>query len=101
MHPPQHLGVVAIEKVAFESPLMKEANLYLARELMKLWNMEAMEIPMQIHVLGMIQKGFRKEIGGIGNQRKNRYHTVFNIVKISKNIPRIPGDLRRLAVTQT
>ena len=39
--------------------------------------------------------------GGIGNQRKNRDHSDYSIVKIGQNTEKSPGDLRRFAVTQT
>ena len=41
------------------------------------------------------------ETGGIGNQRKNRDHLDYSIVEIGQNTEKSPGDLRRLAVTQT
>ena len=42
-----------------------------------------------------------KEIGTVGNWRKNLDHSNYSIVKISQNTERSPGDLRRLAITQT
>ena len=41
---------------------------------------------------------FGKGTGRVGNQRKNQDHP---IVEISPNTQNSPGDLRRLAVTQT
>ena len=37
----------------------------------------------------------------IGNQWKTRDHPEQNIVEISKNTEKSPGDLRRPAITQT
>ena len=43
-----------------------------------------------------------KETGRVGNRGTSRYHPNHtSIVKISQNIEKSPGDLRRLAVTQT
>ena len=38
--------------------------------------------------------------GELGNKR-SRYHPNYSIVEISQNTEKSPGDLRRLAVTQT
>ena len=42
-----------------------------------------------------------KKTGRIGNQRKNQEYPDHCIVKISSNIEKSSGDLRKLAVTQT
>ena len=39
--------------------------------------------------------------GGLGNERTGEDHSNYNIVEISQNTEKSPGDLRRLAVTQT
>ena len=39
--------------------------------------------------------------GGIGNKRTSGDYLNDSIVKISQNTEKSPGDLRRLAVTQT
>ena len=39
--------------------------------------------------------------GGLGNGRTSGDHLNYCIVEISQNTEKIPGDLRRLAVTQT
>ena len=39
--------------------------------------------------------------GGIGNKRMSRDHPNYSIDEISQNTETSPGDLRRLAVTQT
>ena len=41
------------------------------------------------------------ETGGLGNKRTSGDHPNNRIVKIGKNTEKSPGDLRRLAVTQT
>ena len=45
----------------------------------------------------MIDKG----AGRLGNKRTRRDHLEYSIIKIGKNIEKSPGDLIRLAVTQT
>ena len=42
-----------------------------------------------------------KEIGRVGNQRKNRDHPNHSIVEIGHNTENSPGDVRKLAVSQT
>ena len=41
------------------------------------------------------------ETGGFGNKRMSGDHPNFSSIKIGLNIEKSPGDLRRLAVTQT
>ena len=42
-----------------------------------------------------------KRAGRIRNRRRNRDHLNYSIVKIGQNTEKSPGDLRKLAVTQT
>ena len=49
-----------------------------------------------VEALGTIPK----ETLGIGNQRKNQYHTDHCIVKIGQNTEKSLGDQRRLYVSQ-
>ena len=42
-----------------------------------------------------------KGMGGLGNERTNVDHPNINIIKIDQNTKNSPGDLRRLAITQT
>ena len=39
--------------------------------------------------------------GRLGNKRTRGHHPKYNIAEIDQNTKNIPGDLRRLAVTQT
>ena len=39
--------------------------------------------------------------GGLGNKRKSGNHPKDSIIKIGQNAEKSPGDLRRLAVSQT
>ena len=42
-----------------------------------------------------------KGTGRLRNQRTNGDHPVYSVIKIGQNTEKCPGDLRRLAVTQT
>ena len=42
-----------------------------------------------------------KETGRIRNQRMSGDHSDYSVIKIDQNTQKSPGDLRRLAVTQT
>ena len=44
---------------------------------------------------------FGTRTGGLGNCRTNGDHPNYSIVEIGQNTKKSPGDLRRLAVTQT
>ena len=54
-----------------------------------------------VGALGTPSKRFIKETAGTGAYRKNRNHIDHRMVKISLNTKQSPGDLKRLAVTQT
>ena len=41
------------------------------------------------------------EAGGLGNKKTSQDYPNYSIVQISQNTEKSPGDLRRLAVTQT
>ena len=67
--------------------------------MIKLWNMQVTIIPIVIGAFGTVTKGLLKgledlEVGG-------RVETNDSIVENCQNTKKIPGDLRRLAVTQT
>ena len=42
-----------------------------------------------------------KETGGLGNNRKSEDHPNYCIIEIDQNTEKSPGDVKRLAVTQT
>ena len=42
-----------------------------------------------------------KRTRSVGNRRKNRDHPSYRMVVIGQNTEKTPGDLRRLAITQT
>ena len=57
-------------------------------------------IPIIIGTLGRILKGLL-ETGRLGNKRTDVDHPDYSITKISQNTEKSPGDLMRLAITQT
>ena len=64
-------------------------------------NMKATIIPIVIGAQTTVNERFIKCTGGPGNKRTSRDHPNYCIIEISQNIGKSPGDLRRLAVTQT
>ena len=58
------------------------------------------EIPIVIGALGTVKKGLGTETGGPGDKRMSGDHPNY-IIEIGHNTKKSPGDLRRLAVTQT
>ena len=67
----------------------------------KLWNMTMTIIPIVIGVLGTVTKRLKKGTEGLGGKRTSGDHPNYCIIKIGQNTEISPGDLRRLAVTQT
>ena len=85
-------AVLADQRIKLKECEKKDKYLDLARELKILWNMQVTIIPIVIGAFGTVIKGLLKgledlEVGGRGE----------TIQTTEKN----PGDLRRLAVTQT
>ena len=78
----------------------KDKYLDLVREMKKLWNMKVTIIPIVIGAFGTITKGLFWT-GGFGGRRKSGDHPNYNIIEIGQNTEKSPGDLKRLAVTQT
>ena len=62
---------------------------------------KAVEHVVDSDIYCMWYKRLERKTGGIGNYRKNRNHTDYSISEIVHNTEKSPGDLRRLAVTQT
>ena len=75
--------------------------LNLAKELKKMWNMKVMVIPIVTGALGIVTKGISIRIGGLGNNGMGGDCPNYSIIEIGQNTEKSPGDLRRLAVTQT
>ena len=46
-------------------------------------------------------QGIDKRTGGLGNKKTRGDHPKYSIIGIGQNTEKSPGDLRRIAVTQT
>ena len=81
----------------------RDKYLDLAREIKKIWNIKVAMIPIVIVMLGKDTKGMVKGmVKGIEDSEIILGdHLRYNIIKISQNTEKNPGDQRRLAVTQT
>ena len=81
----------------------RDKYLDLARELKKLWNMKVTIIPIVDwcfwHGNLRIIKGTSP--GGFGSWRPSGDHPNNSIIENGQNTEKSPGDLRRLAVTQS
>ena len=77
----------------------KDMYFDLARELKKLWNMKVTLVPIVIGAFGTITKGLLKGLEDleVGGRVENIQMTAEN----GQNTEKSPGDLWRLAVTQT
>ena len=73
----------------------------LARELNKLRNMKVTIIPTVIGAFGAVNKGLLKDSGRFGSWRSSGDHPNNSITENCQNTEKSPGDLRRLAVTQS
>ena len=69
------------------------------RELKMLWYMKITVIPSITGALG--SQKLRKGAGSVGNRTTSWDHPNYRITKISLDIVESPGDLRKLAATQT
>ena len=58
-------------------------------------------VPIVIGTLGTVTKRIIKGPGGLGSQRTGRDYRNDSIAENGQNTETSPGDLRRLAVTQT
>ena len=63
--------------------------------------MEVTIVPIVIGALGTVTKGLLKGPGGLGNWRTGRDYPNDSIAEDGQNTETSPGDLRRLAATQT
>ena len=54
-----------------------------------------------IGAFGTVSEGLYTGTGRLGNKRTNGDHPNCSIIKIGQNTEKSPGDLRRLAVTQS
>ena len=87
-------AVLADHRVKLKESEKGDKYLVLAKELKRLWKVTV--IPFIIGALGTIPKGLVKGLEDLEIRKQEE-----SIIKISQNTEKRPGDLRRLAVTQT
>ena len=92
-----NFAVPADHRIKLKECEKKDKYLDLGRELKKLWNMQVTIIPIVIGAFGTVTKGTR----GLGSWRTSGDHPNDSIIENGQNTKKSPGDLRRLAVTQT
>ena len=63
--------------------------------------MKATIIPIVRGAFATINKGLLNALDGLGGRRMSGVNPNYSIIQNSKNTEKNPGDLRRLAVTQT
>ena len=85
-------AVPADHRIKLKECEKRNKYLDLARELKKLWNMKVTIIPIVIGAKGP---------GGFGGRQPNGDHPNKSIIENGLNSEKSPGDLRRLAVTQS
>ena len=90
-------AVPADHRVKLKESEKKDKYLDLFKELKKLWNIKETIIPIVIGALGAVTKEL---VQGLEDLEITGYPN-YNIVEIGQNTEKNPGDLRRLAVTQT
>ena len=90
-------AVPADHTIKLKESEKKDKYLDLAQELQILWNMKVTIIPIEIGAFGTVTK----ETGGLGGYRISGNHPNYSIIENGQNTEKSPGDLRRLAVTQT
>ena len=88
-------AVPADHRINVKESEKKDKYLDLARELKKLWNMKVTIVPIVIGALGTVTKGLLKGLEDLEVSRRVETIQTTALLRTS------PGDLRRLAVTQT
>ena len=81
--------------------MKRDKYLDLAREVKKLWSMKVIMILTVSGAQRNNPQRLGKRAGRVGNRKMSGDHPNYSIVKIGLNTQKTPGDLRRLAVTQT
>ena len=81
--------------------LKRDKYLALARELKKTMGHESRGNANCIWCTRYSHQKIGTGIGGLGNKRTRRNHPNYDIIKIHQNTEKSPGDLKRLAITQT
>ena len=94
-------AVPADHRINLKGSEKKDKYLDLARELKKLWNMKVTIVPIVIGALGTITKGLLRGLEDLEIGGRVEIYPNDSIAKNGQNPEKSPGDLRRVAVTQT
>ena len=94
-------AVSADHRIKLKECEKKDKYLDLARELKKLWNMQVTIIPIVIGAFETVTKGLPKGLEDLEIGLTSGDHPNYYIIENGQNTEKSPGDLRRLAVTQT
>ena len=94
-------AVPADHRIKLKECEKKDKYLDLTWELKKLCNMRVTIVPIEIGSLGTVTKGLLKGLDDWGSWQSSGDHPNDSIIENGQNIEESPGDLRRLAVTQT
>ena len=94
-------AVPADHRIKLKEREKRDKYLDLARGLKKLWNRKVTIIPIVIGAFGAVTKGLLKGSGRFGSWRSSGDHPNNSAIEDGQNTEKSPGDLRRVAVTQS
>ena len=93
--------VLADHKVKLKESEKRNKYLDLAWQMKNLWSMKVKFIPIIIGTLGTVTKEVKQGLEDVEIREHVEIHPNCCIIEIGQNTEKSPGDLRRLAVTQT
>ena len=96
-----NFAVPADHRVKLKGKEKKDKYLDLAWGLKKLRNMKATIIPILTGAIDTVIKELVQGTGGLGNNWTSGNYPNYYIIEIGQKTEKSPGDLRRLAVTQS
>ena len=94
-------AILADHRIKLKENDKKDMYLDLARELKKTMEHEGDNYTDRDWFFWYSHRRIIKRTGGLGGRRTSGNHPNYYIIEISQNTEKSPGDLRRLAVTQT
>ena len=95
-----NFAIPADHRIKLKRSEKKDKYLNLARKLKKLWNMKVTIIPI-VKFSWYSHRKIIKWIERLGNMGTSGDHPNYYIIENGQNTEKSPGDMRRLAVTQT
>ena len=94
-------AVPADHRIKLKECEKRDKDLNLARELKRQWNMKVTIIPIVIGAFGTVTKGLLKGLENLEVGGRVEIHPNNSIIENGQNTEKSPGDLKRLAVTQS